>query len=53
MAEKRTTYRNTRTDAVRQSSKALGYPYVVDKKSTAKGDEGDAKNGGDASSKGD
>jgi hypothetical protein len=46
MAEtKRQAYRNTRTDAIRQSSKVLGYPYVPATESKGKGD---AKNGGDA-----
>jgi hypothetical protein len=43
MANGRTTYRNTRTDAIRQSTKRLGYPYVEVDETTEKTETSESK----------
>lgn len=60
MAETRKAYRNSRTDAVRMSTKPLGYPYVpVDADlgvviaKASKADKADKASNGDDGGKGD
>jgi hypothetical protein len=50
MAETRKAYRNTRTDAVRHSTRALGYPYVLVEKSETKESKGNKSSGDDGKS---